>query len=339
MRRRRHGDRAVPAVSELLALSTTFVCQARAIGRAHGVGGVAYGRCFDGNRENREPVAAGFELTITLPAMQSLRVQPPGAYAVAIVGRADGRLVRCAGGEGPLFLRTDAGGVVDLPLGVVDKVVRLARLQRDGEPPIWSVVTSGGLDSVVSAAAKQVRVAVTDAIGNPARGQHVVMIPWVGDRPGIEVPLPLDAAARASVRVTRGAWFFWCCNGVDAAWRVVDLAAADVEVALALRPIARATLRFVDAAGTPRRGFRVKQWPSFEWDAKPSVENRFLIERQIGLACAQMPHDVTDGDGCLQYLMLPLPEARLHFGGGMGGLGGPRPGGIEAGTRTDHVIE
>lgn len=98
-------------------------------------------------------------------------------------------------------------------------------------------------------------------------------------------------------------------------------------VVVELPPLRDLRVRVVAPDGAPMPRAELWQW----------IEQ--CDPQSYGYCPGALPHDVTDGEGCLQYLMLPLPEARLHFGGVMSGLGGPRPGGIEAGTRTDHVIE
>ena len=86
--------------------------QARAAGRAHGVGEVLHGT-FDGRRQAATQDGV---LRITLAPVQRLRVQPPGAYAVTVLGRAAVVLTRRGSEEGPVFVHTDALGIAELPL-------------------------------------------------------------------------------------------------------------------------------------------------------------------------------------------------------------------------------
>lgn len=314
--------------------------RAEAAGYAQGVGGViVFGNAFDGQKQ--APAMVDGVLPITLAPMQRLRVHPAGAYEIAIIGHAAKRPTPRSREEGPVHVRTDAAGVAELPLPLAPDAVRVARLQRAGEPPIWSIVATDGVDHWVGAAPPEIRVQVTEADGQPARGRQLVLIPMLFNGPGYELPTGLDQAGRATLRLNGGVWFLWCSDGNEAAWRVVDAAQPLDTVGLQLLPIPRATVRVVDGDGKPRLGARVPFGCGFDWDAQAAtVENQFLVYRQMGLLGAAVRQARTDAEGLVHYPVLPLPKARLGFGGAPMGRGrAPGKMVVAAGERVDLVVE
>src|SRR6185436_2548603 len=109
----------------------------------------------------------------------------------------------------------------------------------------------------------------------------------------------------------------------------------DIDVVLPMQPMPRASVRVVDAEGKPRIGFFVPFGPCFESGASNgSVEERFLIERHLALSRFSMRQNTSDAEGCLHYLLLPLPKVSWRFDGpAQPGTAARRGPSIEPGKR------
>jgi hypothetical protein len=275
------------------------------------------GQACSGNVEVTPPDGV---LLLQLAAFEPVRVHPASAHTLTILGMTTQALFQCQRAEGPVRVDVGADGKGVLPLARDVNASRVARVERTGEATGWAVVEPEEAGSFVYAVFRSLRVQVLDPGGGPARGRRLVLTPWNEHThwPGLDVPMSLDAGGRVNARVGRGSWFLWCSDGANADWRFVGDDTMDLDVALELRPIPRASVRVLDLGGVPEVGTVVHCAPAngfvwqnqFQWQNQQTYVQSHLMLRQKQIDLAATGHHVTDAEGQLHFLELPLPKAR-----------------------------
>jgi len=289
---------------------TDVLLQVRGDGLTLGTAGVlAFGNAFSGHAGIATPPDQ--VLPVTVQQRQPLCITPTAEYDVLLVGMAAGPVLPA---EGPVALRTDREGKAMLPLPEDKDAMRVVRVVRSGAEPVWAVVTQADHRSEVALSPRAIRVRLRDAEGNPPRGARLVLVPWNQHKrdPGFDLPMTLDAAGCASIHVSDGDWFLWATQGESAAWRLLHHDEGDGDMTLVLAPVPQATVHLTDPQGKSLAGWIAQCTLSLDWNANnASVEDSFLVRRQIALLPRPVPRHHVGGDGCLRFPLLPLPGAKL----------------------------
>jgi hypothetical protein len=262
-------------------------------------------------------------------------------YVAALPGRiAHSLQVRPAGGRADLPFDLDSIGTPApnlLPGGVL-----VGRPTARETACLCTIAYRDAAGLRAQTAGRKVTVRGADPAGAPLRGALVAIRATRITAP--DLPLFLDDDGRGEVRLGAGEWLLLARARDAVAWRAVREAERDVAWTFTLAPMARATVRALDAGLRPLAHERVTLSFSFRRPrGGPRVDRVQELVDQWLLSLLPPRTRYTDGDGELTVALPPLegwiPEccARIGPAGDERG-GGESRADLGAGAKVDLVV-
>jgi hypothetical protein len=272
--------------------------QVRAAGHAWTRAGIA-GPPYAGGEGLQVP--ADQVLPVALPPGMPLRVEPAQRCALLVLAEQMAGPLRT---EQIMHVQADAQGRAVLPLRrePAARDAWLVRALPDGQTtPVWTMPAFGDEGIQVDLRSRLVTVQVRDLRGGPPQGARAVVIPWT-NRTLSDVPLLLDGAGRASIRLGAGGWLVLVAAGRTVAWRSLRPDDGDQAWTLDLQPMPLATVRLVDPTGAPAA------WRSFPCSTTGSIRERNVPEPEattiLGARMRALWPEASDAEGLLRFPIL-----------------------------------
>jgi hypothetical protein len=317
----------VPYPSEPLAeqMGVELLLFASVRGRPAVAGGV-FGKALYQDERKVAAVADG-ELVFTLKPVEPLvgrcRTVPPGTTAhLAAVCKLfsdrnsyshDARSFVATVGEDGTFVFDDVPAELHSC-----RLTLLLPERRAGTPPLFQAMAGRELPPQVTPVAGRaapiaatnvtaLRLRVTDPEGGPARGVVAFLVPF--DLNGVLlrdslVRVPLDAAGVATVAIVQGSWIVMVQSAAGYAATKAEVGSPEMEVPLAMQPLATMKVRLLDANGEPIAGARVLTKSSSTRSSGDPVEAMLQsIQQQARSAWSTL---VTDARGTVTIPFMPV---------------------------------
>ena len=190
---------------------------------------------------------------------------------------------------------------------------------RTGSAPLFAAMAGRELPTQVAAPASgrpapsdatnvtALRLRVTDPDGGPARGMVAFLVP--GDLNGVLlrdslVRVPLDAAGATSVAIVQGQWIVMVRSAAGYAATKAEVAKPEMELPLAMQPLATMKLRLLDAEGEPIAGARVTSKGSNTQSSGDPVEA--MLQNMVGQSRTLWNTLATDPRGTVTIPFMPV---------------------------------